>query len=43
MTDEPASLTTAPAGYADWLLDLTIMVLGSTPEDERDFGVEGSG
>ncbi len=22
MTDQPASLTPAPAGYADWLLDL---------------------
>jgi len=25
------------------LLVLTIMVAGTTPEDERDFGVEGSG
>ena len=25
------------------LLGLTIMVAGTTPEDERDFGVEGNG
>ena len=34
---------------AGWLLtpvtnpNLTIMVAGTTPEDERDFGVEGNG
>ena len=36
-------------GYGVWgtpvvqLISLTIMVAGTTPEDERDFGVEGNG
>jgi predicted ABC-type transport system involved in lysophospholipase L1 biosynthesis ATPase subunit len=31
------------ADRADRVLNLTIMVVAATPEDERDFGVEGVG